>query len=79
MIEIDGRIPAESFDLQQLLREMADDLNALKRESVEGFGTPEGAVVGRKGRMYRRLDGGAGTCLYVFEGTDGAVTGWVAK
>lgn len=44
-----------------------------------GNGTPEGAITARVGTLYRRLDGGAGTCLYVKESGDNTDTGWVAK
>lgn len=43
-----------------------------------GNGTPEGAVTAGVGSMYLRLDGGAGTVLYVKESGTGN-TGWVAK
>lgn len=45
---------------------------------LSGYGTPLGVVVAAVGSIYTRLDGGAGTTLYVKEsGTD--ATGWVAK
>lgn len=44
----------------------------------QGNGTPEGNVIATVGSLYCRLDGGAGTTLYVKEsGTSN--TGWVAK
>ena len=43
-----------------------------------GEGSPEGAVTAAVGTLYRRLDGGAGTCLYVKESGTSS-TGWVAK
>lgn len=43
-----------------------------------GTGSPEGSVSGRIGSLYRRLDGGANTTLYVKESGTGT-TGWVAK
>lgn len=41
-------------------------------------GSPEGVVSAGIGTLYRRLDGGAGTTLYVKESGTGS-TGWVAK
>jgi hypothetical protein len=43
-----------------------------------GTGTPEGALTAVVGSLYTRLDGGAGTTLYVKESGTGN-TGWVAK
>lgn len=51
---------------------------ALLKSVYEGVGTPEGVVYAVKGAIYQRLDGGAGTCLYVKETSTGN-TGWVAK
>jgi len=45
---------------------------------TSGSGTPEGAVTGPIGSLFTRLDGGAGTTLYVKESGTGN-TGWVAK
>lgn len=42
-----------------------------------GVASPEGIITAPKGCTYRRLDGGAGTCFYVKEGTGN--TGWVGK
>lgn len=44
-----------------------------------GTGSPESAVVGKVGDLYLRLDGGAGTTLYVKESGDSTNTGWVGK
>ena len=44
-----------------------------------GEGSPEGVVVANRGTLYMRLDGGAGTTLYVKESGDGLDTGWTAK
>lgn len=43
-----------------------------------GSGSPEGAVTAPIGSTFQRLDGGAGTTLYVKESGTGN-TGWVAK
>lgn len=45
---------------------------------ISGTGTPEGNVTANIGSLYMRLDGGAGTTLYVKESGTGS-TGWVAK
>jgi hypothetical protein len=45
---------------------------------IAGTGSPEGVVPGRVGAVYRRLDGGASTSLYVKE-SGSSTTGWVAK
>lgn len=44
-----------------------------------GNGSPEGAVSAVVGSLYTRVDGGAGTTLYVKESGGGGNTGWVAK
>lgn len=51
------------------------DLNVFE---ASGTGTPEGAVTAGVGSVFRRTDGGAGTCLYIKESGTGN-TGWVAK
>jgi len=68
--------PADAVDALYMLERR---LEALEDTLASGYGTPEGAVVGRKGRLYRRLDGGTATCLYVYEGVNDATTGWAAK
>lgn len=45
----------------------------------EGDGSPEGVVAARVGALYTRLDGGAGTTLYVKEAGGVSSTGWAAK
>jgi hypothetical protein len=44
-----------------------------------GTGDPNGVYVGTKGDLFLRIDGGAGTTLYVKEGLSGNNTGWVGK
>lgn len=46
-----------------------------------GTGSPEGAVAAGVGALYQRVDGGAGTSLYVKESFVPATpaVGWVAK
>lgn len=43
-----------------------------------GTGTPEGVITAPIGARYRRIDGGAGTSLYIKESGTGN-TGWVGK
>lgn len=43
-----------------------------------GSGTPEGAITGSRGDIFRRTDGGAGTTIYAKETGDDTNTGWVA-
>lgn len=43
-----------------------------------GTGSPEGVVTGPVGSLFSRVDGGAGTTLYVKE-SGSSTTGWVAK
>jgi parallel beta-helix repeat protein len=43
-----------------------------------GSGSPEGAIYGIRGSIYRRTDGGAKTTLYVKEAGVGS-TGWIGK
>lgn len=44
-----------------------------------GSGSPEGVVTAYVSSTYRRLDGGAGTSLYVKESGVGTNTGWIGK
>jgi hypothetical protein len=45
---------------------------------LSGTGSPENVITAPIGTLYRRLDGGAGTCLYVKE-SGVSNTGWIAK
>jgi hypothetical protein len=78
-IIVEGRIPDESPELQRLLRDVAQMVNDLGRRVQSGTGTPEGRIAGLRGDIWQRTDGATATCQYVFEGVDGALTGWVAK
>ena len=46
---------------------------------LRGSGSPEGVIRAPVGSLYSRIDGGAGTALYVKETGAGKSTGWVAK
>lgn len=67
-------------ELSRMLRflydSVAGDGNMVK--VYNGYGSPLNVVAAGIGSIYMRLDGGAGTSIYVKEsGTD--ATGWVAK
>lgn len=76
---VEGRLEGVPLEAQEVLRELADALNELRERHGRGGDTPEGARVGYKGYTWERTDGGAGSCYYIFEGVDGAASGWVAK
>ena len=67
-------------ELSRMIRFLYDNV-AGDGETVriyKGYGTPLNVVAANIGSIYMRLDGGAGTSVYVKEsGTDGS--GWVAK
>lgn len=61
-----------------------DQVFDLSRSRVRYFIEPEASTATHSTRMNlgesrERTDGGAGSCYYIFEGTDGSETGWVAK
>ena len=45
---------------------------------VTGLGNPEDAVAGNVGDLFQRIDGGAGSSLYVKEAGNGSRSGWRA-
>lgn len=62
---------------------LQDNMEVIRQEITKlgiyyGTGSPETVVVAPVGSIYKRLDGGAGTTLYVKE-SGVAATGWVAK
>lgn len=79
IISIEGRIDALPVEVQDVLRDIVAELNDLTRRIGRGPGDPENRIVGYRGDIWQRTDGGAGTCSYTFEGTDGSAVGWVAK
>lgn len=66
---------------QRGLRVTAGQVSGLKPATgvLSGNGSPETVVVATVGTLYRRLDGGASTTLYVKESGAGTNTGWIAK
>ncbi len=78
-ISVEGRITGLPLETQEVLREIVRELNDIRRRVQRGVGSPESRIVGYKGDIWQRTDGATATCEYVFEGTDGALTGWVAK
>lgn len=54
-------------------------LGVVEAKIYSGTGSPESVVTGRKGDLFLRTDGGAGTILYVKESGIGTNTGWVGK
>jgi len=54
-------------------------VNGLVDGVKSGLGSPETVVTGSVGDLYRRLDGGANTTLYIKESGAATKTGWVAK
>lgn len=77
-LQIASRLANIDPALAEIFREIEEAVDRLSAYDTEGFGDPEGVVVGRKGLRYRRIDGSTGTCLYVFEGTNGTTSGWSA-
>jgi len=63
-----------SREWAQWFRDLRDAVNGTR----SGMGSPESVVTAPIGTLYRRLDGGAGTTLYVKESGTGN-TGWSAK
>lgn len=61
--------------LNLLLDAIPSDFN--DRRIIQGYATPEGAVVAGVGSIFMRLDGGTSTSIYVKESGTGA-TGWRA-
>lgn len=66
---------------QRGLRAPASQVTGLKPAVgvLAGNGSPETVVPAAVGTLYRRLDGGAATTLYVKESGAGTNTGWIAK
>lgn len=69
---------AQTFRLTTCLQVSAPTATTTGGRVCSGTGTPEGAVVGWKGDVFLRRDGGAGTMQYNKESGAGTNTGWVA-
>jgi hypothetical protein len=78
-MSIEGRIPGESPELQQVLREMNEPIQVITGRIFVGTGTPEAVIAADKGAIFLRTDGGASTTLYVKTADAGLKTGWTAK
>jgi len=65
--------------IPQDIRDWTRFLENIQIEGLySGAGSPEGVIIATQGSLYSRIDGGAGTTLYVKESGTGN-TGWVAK
>jgi hypothetical protein len=68
--------PVKSYDVEKKFKEISD---AIQRLPIYiGAGTPEGEEAAPVGSLFLRIDGGAGTTLYVKESGEGD-TGWIGK
>lgn len=67
-----------ALGLSAAFRTFFDGLRTFVNGVRYGNGSPEGVVIAGVGTLYRRLDGGANTTLYVKESGTGN-TGWIAK
>lgn len=72
-------VPSEFQGLQPVIDTLALAVGELRNGFFVGTGTPEANVTASVGAVYRRLDGGAATSLYVKESGVNTNTGWVAK
>lgn len=72
-------LPPPQFRDEQWFVTLKDIVDRLNLGVLQGNGSPAGVVVANVGTLYRRLDGGAGSTLYVKEGNSGTSAGWVAK
>jgi hypothetical protein len=65
-------VPKTDREWQKWVRETYDE------GVLSGNGSPLNVVTANIGTLYRRLDGGAGTSLYIKESGNGLKTGWRA-
>lgn len=68
-VDKEGRLQKATFDFLAGL---------LRGRVVRGTGDPSGVVVADIGTIYSRVDGGAGSTLYIKEGNSGTSAGWRA-
>lgn len=85
-VDKDGKLTTQAFQLLSNLinnvqgEDEATGVIQLGPINIRyGTGTPLGNVTGSPPDLYIRLDGGAGTCLYVKESGTDTTAGWVAK
>lgn len=72
-------LPASLDGMRMELYQRLQQINDTLALFFVGKGSPEGVVKAKVGAFYQRLDGGAGTAVYVKETGDNTKTGWVAK
>lgn len=72
-------LPPPQFRDDQWFVVLKDIIDRLNLGVLQGNGSPAGVVVANRGTLYRRLDGGVNTSLYVKESGDGTSAGWAAK
>jgi hypothetical protein len=78
-VSLEGRIEALPLEAQEVLRDIVRELNDIRRRVQRGAGSPEGVIVGVRGDIWQRTDGGTTTSVYVKTADDGLATGWTAK
>jgi hypothetical protein len=61
------------------LEQIALKLGELKQFIFWGTGSPNTVVTASVGAIFLRLDGGAGTSIYIKESGTSTNTGWIAK
>lgn len=63
---------------EQWFVQIKDVVDRLNKAVLQGNGSPAGSIVADVGTLYRRLDGGASTTLYIKESGSGTSAGWRA-
>lgn len=71
-------LPPPQFRDDQWFVVLKDIVDRLNLGVLQGNGSPAGVVVANVGTLYRRLDGGASTTLYIKEAGNGTAAGWRA-
>ena len=72
-------LPPPHLRNEQWFVTLKDIVDRLNLGVLQGHGSPAGVITADVGTLYRRLDGGANTTLYVKESGSGTAVGWVAK
>ena len=73
-----GRAPVTGSDAYTLREQLFELRRFIDNLILQGKGTPEGVVAAKIGSLYRNIDGGALTTLWVKTSGTGK-TGWTAK